>query len=114
MDIPTAKWTSSLVVLGISHGLLLSSVNFAVQAIAETRDVAYAAAMSAFMRTIGLCVGVTVRGTGFRTLLSCYLRDASFTLKIANYSESYLATLQAMPAASTLLQSIILTYSKAL
>jgi MFS family permease len=48
----TATWASILILLGIGHGLVLTSLTFATQAIAEDGDAAFAATMYAFTRSV--------------------------------------------------------------
>lgn len=57
---PTYGWVLLFISIGPSHGLVLTSLNFALQALATERDSAYAAAMYTFMRTFGMCLGVAL------------------------------------------------------
>jgi MFS family permease len=82
--------------VGLGQGLLLSSLNFTVQAIASTQDVAYAAALYAFLRGVGLCLGVAIGGTIFQNFLSRYLAQAGLPTAIAGDAEGFIATLKSL------------------
>ena len=49
-----------LIVVGLGQGLVLTSISSGIQAISDSKDVAYAVAMYAFMRTLGLALGVAI------------------------------------------------------
>ena len=66
----TVAWIFMFMICSLGHGLLLSSLNFAVQAIASSPDVAYAAAMYAFLRTVGMALSVAIGGTVFQNVLA--------------------------------------------
>lgn len=94
----TAVFVIIFLCVGLGQGLLLSSLNFTVQAIARTQDVAYAAALYAFLRGVGLCLGVAIGGTIFQNFLSRYLVQAGLQTAIAENAEAFIATLKALPA----------------
>ena len=74
---PAAVWASILCILGLGLGMSLSSVNFATQAsVTDTRDSGRAAAMYAFMRTLGMTIGVGLGGTIFQNLMKRRLRES--------------------------------------
>lgn len=56
----TAVWAVILAVFGIGSGMVLTSVNVGVQAIAKVEDSAMAASMYGFMRSLGMPFGVAV------------------------------------------------------
>lgn len=72
----TAVYSTIFAVVGLGLGMVLSSVNFAVQAsVTDTRDSGSAAGMYAFMRTVGMTLGVAFGGTIFQNLMKQRLND---------------------------------------
>ena len=101
---PTYGWALLFVPVGLGHGLVLMSLNFCVQALADTKDVAYAAAMYTFLRTFGMCVGVAVGGTVFQNRLLHHLVASPMHLpnpeSVARDAEGFIAVLKALPVGS--------------
>ena len=94
----TAVWATVLCVLGLGLGMSLSSVSFATQAsVVDTRDSGRAAAMYAFMRTLGMTLGVALGGTIFQNLLKHKLRDLGLDENIATQAEGYVELLGEVP-----------------
>ncbi|KAA8894771.1 major facilitator superfamily transporter [Sphaerosporella brunnea] len=93
----TTSWALMLLVLGLGHGLILSSVNLAAQAIANEEDVAFAAALYTFLRSFGMCLGVAIGGVVFQNVLTRSLRNRGLPGEIAPNATAFLATLKAMP-----------------
>jgi hypothetical protein len=56
----TALWAGAFVVFGVGSGMLLSSVNFGIQAISNPEDCGRAACMYSFVRSMGMSIGVAV------------------------------------------------------
>ena len=106
-------WIFILIVLGIAHGTVLGPLIFGTQAMARTEDVAYAAAMYIFLRTLGYSMGVAIGGTAFQNTLSTRLGAAGLPLSIARNAESYVAVLDAMPKSSMEYQQLVQAYSSA-
>jgi MFS family permease len=102
----TATWASILILLGIGHGLVLTSLTFATQAIAEDGDAAFAATMYAFTRTLGMTLGVSIGGTIFVNKMRQKLQMSGLPIEIARNAEGYLATLRALPPSSVLKQGV--------
>lgn len=98
----TATWATILIVLGIGHGLVLTSLTFATQAVAKDGDAAYAATMYAFTRTLGMTLGVSIGGTVFVNKMQQKLQASGLPIEIAKNSEGYLATLRSLPSSSVL------------
>ncbi|KAL1310675.1 hypothetical protein AAFC00_000937 [Neodothiora populina] len=92
----TVAWVFIFVVTGIGQGLQLIAHSAASQAIAETKDIAYASSMYAFCRSLGLCFGVSIGGTIFQNFLSSRLQHLGLPVAIAHNSEGYLSVLKAM------------------
>nr|XP_036574732.1 major facilitator superfamily transporter [Colletotrichum truncatum]KAF6781197.1 major facilitator superfamily transporter [Colletotrichum truncatum] len=92
----TALWATYLAVFGIGNGMVLTSVNVATQAISRVEDCGRAACMYAFMRTLGMSVGVAVGGTTFQNVMANRLRELSLPEKIAYNAEAFALELAAM------------------
>jgi hypothetical protein len=110
----TSTWYWALVfaVFGLGMGMVLSSVNFATQANAKMRDAGRAAAMYAFMRSLGMAVGVAVSGSVFQNLMARKLGQLGLDTDIARKAESYVAVLRNLevtnPKAATFVLSAYL------
>lgn len=98
LNTKTAAWAAVQVVFGLGSGMILSSVNFGIQAIVRTEDCGRAACMYAFMRTLGMTIGVAVGGTVFQNLMAQKLGDLSLPVEIAINAEAYIAILKTMAA----------------
>jgi len=85
-------------VCGIGTGLLMISLSAASQATSHARDAAYASSMYAFMRSLGLCFGVSIGGTAFQNFLARRLAEQSLPTDIARNAEAFAVVLRAMPA----------------
>lgn len=87
---PTVGWVLLFLTIGPSHGLVLTSLNFALQALAKERDGAYAAAMYTFMRTFGMCLGVAIGGVVVQNRLMVHLGDRGLDKGIAREAEAFI------------------------
>lgn len=96
IDTKTVVWATVQVVFGLGSGMILSSVNFGIQAIVGTEDCGRAACMYAFMRTLGMTIGVAVGGTVFQNLMAHKLADLSLPIEIEKNAEAYIAILKTM------------------
>jgi hypothetical protein len=112
VDTSTREWAAIFVFVGLGHGLLLNSLNFTVQANARTHDVAYAAAMYAFLRSIGMAVGVAAGGTVFQNMMERELAHENISTDIAKNAEAYIATLVTLSASSALKKGVLRAYVK--
>jgi hypothetical protein len=92
----TPAWAGIEVVFGLGSGMVLSSVNFGIQAIVRTRDCGSAASMYAFMRTLGMTIGVAVGGSVFQNLMAQKLEALSLPTEISKNAEAYIAILKTM------------------
>ncbi|KAL1835412.1 hypothetical protein VTJ49DRAFT_6777 [Mycothermus thermophilus] len=88
-DIKTPIWAVILAVFGIGHGMLLTSVNVGIQAVSRVEDSGRAAAMYAFMRTLGMSIGVAIGGTVFQNVMRNKLNELGLPEEIARDSEAY-------------------------
>ncbi|KAK4186954.1 major facilitator superfamily domain-containing protein [Podospora australis] len=93
---PTPVWATILAVFGVGHGILLTSVNVAIQAISTVADAGRAAAMYAFMRTLGMAIGVAVGGTVFQNRMIAKLQEFGMSEDIAHDSEAFVPKMAAM------------------
>jgi len=93
---PTPVWAVILAVFGVGQGMLLTSINVGIQAISRVEDAGRAAAMYAFMRTLGMSIGVTIGGTAFQNVMASKLRELGLPEDIANNSEAYVKIMRAM------------------
>ncbi len=96
VDTKTPVWAVILAIFGIGHGMLLTSVNIGIQAVSRVEDAGRAAAMYAFMRTLGMSIGVAVGGTVFQNVMINKLDTLGMPHSIAHNSEAYVRTLAAM------------------
>jgi Major Facilitator Superfamily len=99
--IKTASWVILFIFVGLGHGLVLMSLNFCIQALADSRDVGYAAAMYTFLRTFGMCIGVAIGGTVFQNRLASHLADLKLPTEVAKNAEAFVSTLKSLPLQST-------------
>lgn len=111
-DIPTYGWVLIFILVGIGHGLILMSLNFAIQAMAETRNVAYAAAMYTFFRTFGMSIGVAIGGAVFQNMLQVHLADCGLPEAVAHDAEGFVTVLNTMPESSSEYQRYVESYSE--
>lgn len=92
----TPVWATILGVFGIGHGVLLTSVNVGIQAVSRPEDAGRAAAMYAFMRTLGMSIGVAIGGTVFQNVMSSKLNKLGLPETIAHNSEAFVKTMSLM------------------
>ncbi|KAK5077939.1 hypothetical protein LTR64_003657 [Lithohypha guttulata] len=97
-DTPTWLWAFSLSLLGLGMGMILSSVNFSIQASVEPEDAGQAAAMYAFVRSVGMTIGVAVGGTVFQNEMKRKLRSLGVqnATELAKEAEEFIHQLSAM------------------
>ncbi len=92
----TVIWAVILAVFGIGHGMLLTSVNVGIQAVSHVEDAGRAAAMYAFMRTLGMAIGVAIGGTVFQNVMNKKLDKLGLPADIAHNAEAYVKKLAQM------------------
>lgn len=93
VDTPTAVWVVILCIFGVGNGMVLTSVSVAIQAISKAQDCGRAAAMYAFMRTLGMSVGVAVGSTTFQNVMSHKLHEVGLPDAIAKNAEAFVPQL---------------------
>ncbi|KAI1624427.1 DNA repair protein RAD50 [Exophiala viscosa] len=91
----TAVWVIVLILLGLGHGLLLNSLNCASQAVSLPGDEGAAFAMYAFLRSLGMAIGLGIGGSVFQNVMSVKLRDLDLATSIARNAEAYITVLKA-------------------
>ncbi|KAJ3956108.1 hypothetical protein N0V92_007371 [Colletotrichum tropicale] len=92
----TALWAIYFAIFGIGNGMVLTSVNVGTQAISRIEDCGRAACMYAFMRTLGMSVGVAVGGTTFQNVMVNRLRELGLPETIAQNAEAFATELAGM------------------
>ncbi|KAK4040810.1 major facilitator superfamily domain-containing protein [Parachaetomium inaequale] len=106
-DTTTPVWVVILAIFGIGNGILLTAVNVGIQAVSRVEDAGRAAAMYAFMRGLGMSIGVAVGGTVFQNVMSSKLGELGLPKSIAPNSEAFVHELSRMdPADPTRLAAI--------
>ncbi|PMD19338.1 MFS general substrate transporter, partial [Hyaloscypha hepaticicola] len=94
----TAVWTGVFIVFGVGSGMLLSSINFGIQAISKSEDCGRAACMYSFVRSMGMSIGVAVGSTVFQNVMSSKLTSLGLPTSIAHASEGFVAVMKTMAA----------------
>ncbi|KAJ5953141.1 hypothetical protein N7454_000037 [Penicillium verhagenii] len=96
----TASWIFIFAFVGFGHGILFNALLVAAQACAPAKDVAYAASMYTFFRTLGFAIGVIIGSTVLQNFMRTKLDDLSLPSAIAQNAEAYISTLKTLPAGS--------------
>lgn len=91
-----AAWIAACMVFGLGNGMVLSSLNFGIQAVVRAEDAGRAASMYAFLRTLGMALGVATGGTVFQNLMSAKLAALGLSTEIARDAESFVAVLKTL------------------
>ncbi|KAF4919655.1 Efflux pump FUS6 [Colletotrichum viniferum] len=92
----TALWAIYFAIFGIGNGMVLTSVNVGTQAISRIEDCGRAACMYAFMRTLGMSVGVAIGGTTFQNVMVNRLRELGLPETIGRNAEAFATELAGM------------------
>ncbi|KAG9242634.1 hypothetical protein BJ878DRAFT_159969 [Calycina marina] len=93
--IPTRHWVPILLIVGAVQGTVLLPLSTWVQAASSVEDKVYAASTCTFLRSLGMCVGVSMSGTTiFQILPAHQLRQHQLPIKIAREAESFVAVLK--------------------
>ena len=111
-DLKAAGWVLIFIVVGLGHGFVLMSLNVAIQAMAEIRHVADAAAMYTFTRTFGMCIGVAIGGTVFQNRLSDHLSARHLPTAVAKNAEGFTERLKDLPRSSPEYHAYIAAYAE--
>lgn len=91
---PTAVWAVFLVLVGLSSGMLLSSLNLAAQAACQYNDMAAAAGFFTFIRSVGMAFGVALGGAVLQNVLKHQASKYGLPQDFATEATAYVAKLQ--------------------
>lgn len=86
---PARHWAFIFVTLGLGHGFVLASLNFAIQALAVKSSEDTAAGMYTFSRSLGMCIGVACAGTFFQNRLRSHLESQNLNPSVANSAPEF-------------------------
>lgn len=109
-DTSTACWIFMFAFVGFGHGVLYNALLFAAQASSPAKDVAYAASLYTFCRTLGFAIGVIIGGTVVQNFMAMRLGDLGLPTAIAQNAEGYVSTLKTLPVGSALREGVISAY----
>ena len=73
--------------------MLISSLNFAIQAVVKAEDTGRAASTDVFMRTLGTSIGIPIGGTIFQNLTARRFREVGLPKELAKNAEGYISQL---------------------
>lgn len=110
LDTPTPVWAAVMCIFGVGNGMVLTSVNVAIQAISRAQDCGRAASMYAFMRTLGMSVGVAVGGTAFQNAMASKLHELGLPDAIAHNAEAFVSMMKDMDAQNTVRTGALQAY----
>lgn len=74
---PTYCWILIFLVLGIGHGIMIMSLNYALQTIVQKHHVGQAMSMYTFMRALGMCIGIAAGSSLLQSALKSRLGSGS-------------------------------------
>lgn len=78
-----AQCAITIIILGIGHGLVLSSLNFGTQATAQLGQEHQAAAKYMFYRSFGMALGVGIGASAFQNIMVIRLKYFGISTKLA-------------------------------
>lgn len=111
-DTKVPVWAAVLVILGLGHGFILSSLNLAVQAIATVENAAHAVTMYSFLRSVGAALGVGISGSIFQNFMADKLEAFNLPTNIAENAEGFIGILHGMPDDNPSKRPIIDSYTR--
>ncbi|RAQ41603.1 efflux pump antibiotic resistance protein [Aspergillus flavus] len=109
----TVQWVFNLIAVGVGQGITLSSLNSCVQVLADPKDTSHAFAMYAFIRTVGMCVGVPVGGTIFSNRLKYHAHNLGLPDAIGRNVEGGIEAFKNMTATAEQVEAFKLAYARA-
>ncbi|GMG02229.1 unnamed protein product [Aspergillus oryzae] len=109
----TVQWVFNLIAVGVGQGITLSSLNSCVQVLADPKDTSHAFAMYAFIRTVGMCVGVPVGGTIFSNRLKYHAHNLGLPDAIGRNVEGGIEVFKNMTATAEQVEAFKLAYARA-
>jgi Fungal trichothecene efflux pump (TRI12) len=95
---PLVAWVLIIIVLGIGLGMILTSQNFATQALCSPVDHGAAAGMYMFLRRLGTALGVGLGGSVFTNVMKHSLQSKGLDSNIASNAEAFIPTLVSLSA----------------
>ncbi|RAL02561.1 MFS general substrate transporter [Aspergillus ibericus CBS 121593] len=107
------RWVFIFLTLGVGQGLSLTSLNFAVQALARDNRDASAAGMYTFMRSLGMCIAVAMGGTFFENRAAYQLGQNQLPVSVAKTAAQFALELRKPGFPSTLKSRYILAFTEA-
>ncbi|KAK8859924.1 major facilitator superfamily transporter [Apiospora arundinis] len=110
VDVSTAVWVITLVLLGLGHGAVLNAQNFATQAMCRPGDEGAAAAMYLFIRQLGAAIGVGVGGTTFQNVMLLKLERDHLPAAIAHDADAFLLQLARLDPADEFRRRVLDAY----
>lgn len=113
-DTKTYAWVLILLTVGVGHGFILTSTNFAVQALADASDSAFAASMYTFCRSFGMCIGVAVGGTVLQNRLAHELVARGLPVDIAAEAQGFIESAKSQNLSASFLASVSDAYVQSL
>ena len=117
-DTSIPAWIFLNLVAGLGLGLLFSSMNLAIQSATPQKDVAFAAAMYIFMRSLGQGIGVAIGGiifeNQFAVKLSSFPSLMTNVTDLAQDASGLVQVIKAMPDTSPEREMIVSAYADAL
>ncbi|KAF2675148.1 MFS general substrate transporter [Microthyrium microscopicum] len=111
LDTNMTVFAGVLAVFGVGTGMVLTSVNFAIQSISRPEDSAMAASVYGFFRSLGMPIGVAVGGTVFTNGMSSKLTDLHLPTIIAHQAEGYVQKLHTMADTDPLKIGVLEAYA---
>jgi hypothetical protein len=111
-------WILLNIPIGISTGVLFTTVPVAIQAAGRPEDAGPAASFFSFSRSLGQSIGVSVGGTilqnRFKAVAGGLPTLASLADEFSHEIEGIIGFLKALPATSPMRDELVQTYSESL
>lgn len=111
-------WILLNIPIGISTGVLFTTVPVAIQAAGRPEDAGPAASFFSFSRSLGQAIGVSVGGTilqnRFRAVAGGLPTIASLADEFSHQIEGLIGFLKSLPATSTMRKELVQAYSESL
>lgn len=86
------------IVAGVGQGIIVTTLNITIQASVESKYAGDASALYAFMRSLGMALGVGIGGAVFQNRLAHQLSVAGLPESISTSAEEFVLYLDALPA----------------
>ncbi|KAJ5190250.1 uncharacterized protein N7498_009235 [Penicillium cinerascens] len=106
----TVAWIFMFAAVGLGHGVLFNALLVAAHASSPAKDVAYAASLYTFFRTLGFAIGVIIGGTVLQNFMATKLSELGLPSTIAYNAEGFVATLKTLPVGSAVREGALTAY----